>query len=432
MVDIAIIGGGASGLAAAVAAGWAGVGVCILEKEDRCGRKLLATGNGRCNLANRDFSPRHFHGSLSDIAKTIFETMTMERLEAFWKQLGIELVEGERGKLYPRSLQASSVLNVLRRELDRTGATQMTGSEVTDIKPVKDGFLLTVSVREGKEQSASVKKIKARKVLLCAGGKASPAFGAAGEGARLASKLGLRIEPLRPAICRLRADSPYLKRLAGSKTEGPAVLLVDGKVAMEAEGEVLFTEEGLSGPPILDLSRTAGEALRESRFVEVELDLAPDYPEGKLFAYLMERAGLLTDLSAEEMLEGWLRKQLILPVLLQAKIDKNIKAGELGKKQIADLQKTLKHFNFPIRAVDGFKDAQVTVGGIKAGEVTETLELRKVPGMWACGEVLDLDGDCGGYNLTWAVASALTAAEAAAGALQAENAAAGARKETRS
>jgi len=422
MVDIAIIGGGASGLIAGAYAGAAGVSVCIVEKEERVGRKLLATGNGRCNLANRDFSLNHFHGSLQDIAETVFETMTPQRLEDFWKQLGIELVEGERGKLYPRSLQAASVVNILRRETERQGVSVWTGSEVTELKPAKDGFLLTVSCAEGKDKRATVKKLKARKVLLCAGGKASPAFGAAGEGAKLAASLGIRIEPLRPAICRLRADSPYLKRLMGNKTEGPAVLLVDGKKTAEAEGEILFTEEGLSGPPILDLSRAAGEALRESRFVEIALDLAPDYPEGKLFAYLMERAASLPYLSTEELLEGWLRKQLILPVLLQAKIDKATPAGQLDKKQLAALQKTLKAFPFPIRAVDGFKDAQVTVGGIRAGEIREDLELVKVPGMYACGEVLDLDGDCGGYNLTWAAASALTAAEAAVGAVLREKA----------
>ena len=413
MVDIAIIGGGASGLIAALTAGGAGRSVCIVEKEERCGRKLLATGNGRCNLANRDFSLDHFHGSVLSKAETVFETMTPERLEEFWRQLGIDLVEGDRGKLYPRSLQASSVLNVLRRENERLGVRVMTGAEVTQVKPVKDGFLLSVTERSEKEKTVSRSKLKARKVLLCAGGKASPAFGAAGEGAKLASALGIRIAPLSPAICRLRADSPYLKRLMGSKTEGPAVLRVDGKPVMEAEGEILFTEEGLSGPPILDLSRAAGEALKESRFVEVALDLAPDYPEGRLFAYLMERASRLAMESAEEMLEGWLRKQLILPVLAEAKIDKNTPAGELDKKQLSRLKSTLKAFTFPIKSLDGFKDAQVTVGGIKGNEVTEELELVKVPGLYACGEVLDLDGDCGGYNLTWAFASAVTASLAA-------------------
>lgn len=400
MWDLAVIGGGASGLILAAEAQEAGLRTVLLEKSDRVGRKLLATGNGRCNLANTDFSLDHYHGSVLPIAKKIFDMFGSAEIEAYWNSLGIDYVEGERGKLYPRSLQASSVQNALRRRIEDVGCEVLTDSQVQKIRTVKDGFILMTEKGN----------VKAACIAICAGGKASPALGAAGEGYILAKSLGHRIEPLRPAICRLLSDSPYSKRLSGLRMVCPLILKVDGKTVMEEEGEVLFTDEGLSGPPILDFSRLAGGAQMEGRFVQVIMDLASEYEPGQLFGYLSHRLERLAGWTVEDAMEGWLPKKLVVPVLDMACIDRKISAGSLDKRMISKLRDVLKEFSVNIRGVDGFKEAQVTVGGVRGEELHEDLQSKKVPGLYFCGEVTDLDGDCGGYNLMWAAASALCVA----------------------
>lgn len=431
MYDVVVIGGGASGLIVASELSRNGRRVLLAEKNDRVGKKLLSTGNGRCNLANRDLSMERYHGSVLPIAEGIFQKYPLEALENYWASIGIDMVTLERGKMYPRSLQASSVLNALRRHLESSGCELMTDTEIVEIRPCQGGYLLKARIaverevtvhpkRNGmkdapitkKVREYTEKKIKTEKVVLCAGGKASPAFGSNGEGAKLAKDLGMSIVPLRPAICRLLADSPYSKRLAGVRMEVPARLMVDKECVREIVEEVLFTEDGLSGPAILDLSRKAGDALEESRFVQISLDLAAEMEEGPLFRYLQERMERLAEWNMEDAMEGWMPKKMVVPVLNESGIDRTQIAGDLSKRQLSALIKTLKSFTMDIRGLDGFKEAQVTVGGIRGDQITEDLESKRCAGVFFTGEVLDLDGDCGGFNLMFAAASALTVVDA--------------------
>ena len=403
MTDVIIIGGGASGMTAAIQAAHLGVSVCVLEKKDRVGRKLLTTGNGRCNLSNRDLDFSHYHGSMTNLLPKLWKRMDAERVEEFWRELGIDYVEGENGKVYPRSLQAGSVVNALRRKIDELDIEVRTDTPVQEIRRIHQGYLV-ITEKE---------TLQAKAVILCAGGKAYPKLGADGEGARLAKNLKMQVNPLRPALCRLNLDFPYLKRISGVKLTIPISLYWDGVCQQTQKGEVLFTDTGVSGPPVLNLSRMAGEGLAQKKQLEVVLDLVPEMESGELFSYMMERMKRLSSWTLEEALEGWLPKKLVPVILLMAEVDRLQTAGSLNKRQIGAVCRVLKAFAAPISGLAGWEEAQITVGGIAEKEVTERLESRKHKGLFLAGEVLDLDGNCGGYNLQWAVGSALIAAEEA-------------------
>lgn len=403
MKDIIIIGGGASGMVAAIQAAGLGVSVCILEKKDRVGRKLLATGNGRCNLSNRNLDWGHYHGSLTRLLPKLWKRMDGKRVESFWQELGIDYREGEQGKVYPRSLQASSVVNALRRKIEELGIEVRTETPVKEIRRVYPGYVVVTPAET----------LQAKAVILCAGGKAYPKLGADGEGARLAKSLKMQISPLRPALCRLNLDFPYLKRLSGVKLTLPVSLWWDGACQQTQEGEVLFTDTGLSGPPVLNLSRMAGKGLSDGKKPEVRLDLVPEMEKGQLFAYMTERMQRLSGWTTEETLEGWLPQKLVPVLLLMAGVDRLQSAGSLSHRQLGSLCRVMKAMTASVSGLAGWEEAQITVGGIAEKEVTERLESRKHKGLFLAGEVLDLDGDCGGYNLQWAAGSALIAAEEA-------------------
>jgi len=404
MADVIIIGGGASGMTAAIQAAQLGVSVCILEKKDRVGRKLLTTGNGRCNLSNRDLDFSHYHGSVVKLLPRLWKRMDADRVEEFWRELGIDYVEGENGKVYPRSLQAGSVVNALRRKIEELGIEVRTETPVKEIRRIHQGYLVMTE----KET------LQAKAVILCAGGKAYPKLGADGEGAKLAKNLKMQVNPLRPALCRLNLDFPYLKRLSGVKLTIPISLYWDGECQQTQQGEVLFTDTGLSGPPVLNLSRMVGEGLSQKKQMEVVLDLVPEMESGQLFSYMLDRMKRLSSWTLEEALEGWLPKKLVPVILLMAEMDRLQEAGSLHKRQIGAVCRVLKAFSASVSGLAGWEETQITVGGIAEREVTERLESRKHKGLFLAGEVLDLDGDCGGYNLQWAVGSALIAAEEAA------------------
>ena len=410
MAEIAIIGGGASGMVAAIMAARLGASVCIFEKKDRIGRKLLSTGNGRCNLSNRDMHFSHYHGSVAGLLPQLWPQMEEEKIRQFWWELGIDFTEGDAGKLFPRSLQAASVLNVLRRELETLSVEIYTKTLVTQIRHGRSQYMLEI---KSEDPSFRRKNIEAKTVLLCAGGKAYPKLGASGEGAELARRLQMQVRPLRPALCRLKLQVPYLKRLAGLKLDVPVALWEEGICRQTEVGEILFTDTGVSGPTVLNLSRRAGEALQSGRTPVLVLDLIPEMEKGALFIYLLERKERLGACTAEQGLEGWLPKTLIPVVLAESGVKPREKFGSLDKKQIGALTYCLKRWEMPVLALGGWEEAQITVGGIEAKEITAQLESRRHKGFFMAGEVLDLDGDCGGYNLQWAVGSAMIAAEAA-------------------
>ena len=404
MEDVTVIGAGASGLTAAINSARHGARVLLIEKMDRVGKKLLATGNGRCNISNSKVSPSRYHGTCTHLLKSVMEDCDCDVTRRFFAEMGIEYRQ-EEDRLYPYSLQASSVLDILRYEVARQGIQSVTGCMVSGIIPGKDSFSIQTS--EGLVQS--------RRVILAAGGKASSKLGSAGEGYEIARKLGIQVSRLFPALVKLRCQSPYLKRLAGVKVEqGVASVWVGQKLLRQEDGEILFTPDGLSGPPILQLSRCAAQGLAEKRDVLITLDLFPAMEEETLFQMLKGRARLLSYKTVEESFNGLVHKKLTPVLLACAGLDGTRESAALSNRELWMLVKEMKAMKFPVTATGPWQEAQVTAGGIMAREVTDALEAKRYPGLFFSGEVLDIDGDCGGFNLQWAWSSGLLAGRNAA------------------
>ena len=400
---IGIIGGGAAGMVAAITAARAGAEVTIFEKMDRVGKKLLATGNGRCNISNEHMELFHFHGAAPDFIKAVMEAVSPERTRQFWESLGLVLISLE-GKLYPMSLQASGVLDALRGEMERLGVRICCATPVERIVSVKKNWMLEGA--DGQELG------RFPRIIITVGGKASPQFGADGGGKKLAAALGHTVVPLRPALVKLKCRSPYLKALSGCKVDAKASLLQGDEVLAQEWGEVLFTAEGLSGPPILRLSR---EALVSGRRCSIALNLMDQMREGECYWWLKQRAERFGYMKVQEMLSGILHKRLILPMLKETDIPPQMLCERLSKQQVQALARILQWWTFPVLGDGGWREAQVTVGGVFTGEIDpNTMQSKKRNGIYWAGEVLDVDGDCGGYNLQWAASSGILAGQCAA------------------
>jgi len=385
--DICIIGGGAAGLMSAIAAARQGASVIIAERLPRVGKKILSTGNGRCNITNNDLDISHYHGKNPDFARSALSRFDLYKTTDFFDEIGIPFTSAENGKIYPQSLQASSVLDMLRIECHRLGITELTDFFVNDIK--LNPFTLI---------SDKGDKIQAKKVIIATGGKAAPAFGSDGNGYKLAVQLGHKLVSPFPSLVQLKTESP-IRSLKGIKHMCTATVICE-KNRKSVYGEVLFTEYGLSGPPIFDLSRIAAEGIYSKKDVYVSLDLLP-YND-RLEEELTARKSRLPHLSKEDFLNGILNKRLGFEVCKMA--DK--------PEHIARL---IHNFKFKITGTMPWANAQVTAGGINVSDINpKTMESKIVPGVYFAGEIMDIDGDCGGYNLQWAWSSGYFAGENAA------------------
>jgi len=380
MYDIAVIGAGASGLAAGITAGrvFAGTAggwhaaptgrVLLLERLPRAGKKILATGNGRCNLGNRHALEHPYHNK--DFAACALEQFSAQACEVFFDSLGLAIHGDGEGRLYPRSNTAASVLDALRFGAQRAGCETRCDCPVSSVEPMRDGFFIN-------------KSIAARRVIIAAGGCAAPAQGSDGSGFALLRSLGHTIVEPRPALVQIRVKSPLLPMLKGLRVQAGIRIMKNGQVLREAAGEVLFTQDGLSGIAAMEVSREAGPGCL------AVLDLLPDYTEKELAALLSRWQGCCGDLSG------------LLPGRVAQAVAKS--AGDP------------KNFTFEVTGTRGFEHAQVTAGGADVRSFDpRTMESRIVPGLYACGEALDVDGGCGGFNLHWAWASGISAGSSAA------------------
>jgi predicted Rossmann fold flavoprotein len=405
---VAVIGGGCSGMMAAISAARSGAGVLLLEARDRVGKKLLATGNGRCNLSNADCSLSRFHGGDPVFIARVLSGFPVAETIDFFEKLGIACKTEDDGKVFPQPDQASAVLDLLRYELERLKVELRTGHEVQRIVPGKDGFHLHL---------AAGGQLEAGRVILASGGKGAPQFGSDGSGFRLACEAGHRIiEPLAALVpLRLRADS--LRRLKGVKFNGRAEIRCNGEVLRRETGEILFTDNGVSGPPVLQLSRAAAVALHEHRAPRIVLDLFPGLDLEQMDAALACRFVQQGEKPLALGLVGLLNKRLIPVLLAEAGIhDPSILCKALPAGERQKLSGLLKNWAFPVVGTQPWPQAQVTAGGVVLDEVdASSLQSRLVPGLYFCGEVLDVDGDCGGFNLQWAWSSGYVAGCSAAG-----------------
>lgn len=404
---VIIVGGGAAGMVAAIAARRKGAEVTLLERNARVGKKLLATGNGRCNLTNINMDISHFHGMNPKFAYSVLKRFDLHQTIELFEYLGVAHKVEEAGKVFPVSDQASSVLDVLRYELEQIGINTVTEAEVNEIKKSNNYFTVVTT---------NSKKFYGERVIITTGGKASPQLGSNGSGYALAQKLGHHIIEPFAALVQLKLNADFLKQIKGVKFIGNAEIIADNKTVKKEQGEILFTDYGISGPPILNLSRTAGELLKRNEKVWVKVNLFYNMLREVLETKLITRIELQPKKTLSFSFVGLINKRLIPVVLKEAGIeDINKPAGNLTANERRKIINILQDWRFEVTGTNGWTGAQATAGGIDIKEINQkNLESKRVPGLYFAGEVVDIDGDCGGYNLQWAWSSGYVAGESAA------------------
>lgn len=389
---IGVIGGGASGMAAALAAAEiSGNEVILLERQARVGRKLQATGNGRCNLSNLHACGCGYHGEDPDFAFPALERFHVEDTLDWFQRMGLFTTVEENGRVYPYSGQANSVVDVLRFALNRPNVRLLTGYEVMKIRHQADGFLL-----EGTGEP-----IRCQRLIIACGGLAGTKLGGSMAGYKLLRSLGHHTTKLRPALVQLKSGWSGVTALKGIRANCCAAVFHNGSVFAKSTGELQFTEYGLSGPVIFEISR---DVCQGGGDWNCHMDFLPGFIGEMLFRELCRRRE--TDLPAEELLTGILHNRLGRVLTKAAGIGATRPISQLSDGELRAVCSLVKQFQVPLTEPMGMDCAQVTAGGMHTAEFDpETMESRLVPGLFACGEVLDIDGDCGGYNLQWAWSS---------------------------
>lgn len=403
--QIAIIGGGAAGMTAAIQAASAGAAVTVYERNDRVGKKLLSTGNGRCNFSNEAMGAAFYHGSGRALADDIFSEFGVEQTKAFFSSLGMR-IKARDGYLYPASDQASTVLDLLRYELDRRHVTVHTGEAVRTLSFDKNKKRFLIG-RQGEKAYYDA-------VILCCGGKAAPNTGSDGNGFLLAERFGHRIVSPVPALAALVCQEAFYKQVAGVRLDAALTLLVSGKEAAEERGELQLTDYGLSGIPAFQLCRTAACALLEKKPVTVRVSFLPDFDEAGGVSFFRERLMAHGEDEMDVFLTGIVNKKINKLLLKLAGIRETERAKEVPLEKLRRLQELYLRMETTVTGTNGFDRAQVCAGGVDCKEVTATLMSKKQPGLYFAGEILDIDGPCGGYNLQWAWSSGTVAGRAAA------------------
>lgn len=401
---IIIVGGGAAGIMAAILCHDMGMNSAIVEGNDRVGKKILTTGNGRCNISNKYTEENRYHSENPEFFKAALKGFKVSDTINFFSSMGLPLVTLEEGKMYPMSLQASSVLDVMRFALEDRGIPVYLNSKVKSIKQSKKVFNI---------ETANKENFQCKKLILACGGKAAPATGSDGSGFTLAKSLGHSIINPIPAIVQLKLDYKNLKALSGVKFNGIAEIYVEDKLTRREFGEILFTDYGISGPPILQLSRAASYALSKGKNVSIKVDMMYSMKSEALENFFEDHFAMFSHRSVHDAFIGIINKKII-PILLKEAGVFNIhkSCADLEYKEKKSIYNLLKNWQFKVTDTNSFGSAQVTAGGVNTREINaETMESKLVPNLYFAGEILDVDGDCGGFNLQWAWSSAYLAAK---------------------
>ena len=397
--DLITIGGGASGIIASIAAAERNRKVLMLEKSDHPGRKILASGNGRCNLINTGY-PRYYGDH--HFAEQVIARYSADRLSEYFQKIGLLTTEEEDGRKYPLTYQSSSVMSVLKNALKLNHVTVENNSCVTEVCRNSEGF--TVSTEGGK-------KYRGKKVLIACGGAAQPKLGGTKDGYSLLKSLGHTVVPVSPALVPLNTDKKSISGLSGIRTKCCVSLFRNHEMLHREYGEVLFTEYGVSGICIMQCARFSG-----SPDTYIELDFLHDILGDKtaILSELKRRRSMLYGFSPVSLLDGVLNAKVSYAVMKQAGIPLHGEtAGELSDDDLDRIMQAVTHYRLNINGTRGFDYAQVTAGGADCSEFNpETMESKIVPGIYAAGEVLNVDGDCGGFNLMFAFSSGITAGTA--------------------
>ena len=395
-----IIGGGASGIMAALSAAEEGAEVEILERLGRIGKKILATGNGRCNLTNINTSRGNYSGGNAGFISGVLHRFDAEKTIDFFESIGLMTKIEDSGKVYPYTEEASSVLDVLRLRMEDLKIKVTCNFEAETIRKKNKRFEII---------SYTGETVSADKVIVACGGRSSPSLGSNGSGYEILKKLGHTVTPLYPSL--VQAETTIEKGLKGIKKDCAVSLIFGGKKTAEEYGEVLFTEYGLSGPPVFNLS----SKLHHGKTGEIifRLDIMNTFSRGEISDMLFMRRAVTGERRLEDFFTGFLNKRIIYAILKECGIAPLSKKGEtLSDKQIYNIAEKIKNWDFKFIRTRGWNNSQVTKGGIPTNEVDADMQSKKMPGVYITGELLDADGECGGYNLQWAWSTGYIAGKA--------------------
>ena len=396
--SLIIIGGGAAGLTSALIAKDMEINVAIIEGTDRIGKKILTTGNGRCNISNSNIDSSRYHSENQHFAKHILDSFTIDDTKDFFSNLGIPLVTIDGGKMFPMSMQASSVLDIFRFSIEEKNIPLYINTKVKKIIKEKNGF---------KIYSSNNSTYECEKLIIATGGKSAPKTGSDGSGYALAKQLGHSVIPQVPSLVQLKLNYSRLKALSGVKFDGYAQIFINDECIQKEFGEILFTDYGISGPPILSLSRIASYGLSKNNKVSLSIDMLPTINFDDLKKFLNNHWLLFKSRSLIDSFVGIINKKIIPIILKQAKIDDIHKpCCNLQIEEKNTIYSLLKQWKFEVSGTNSFANAQVTAGGINTKEINaKTLESNITKNLFFAGEILDVDGDCGGFNLQWAWSS---------------------------
>jgi len=413
---ITIIGGGAAGMTAAISAARnvGGNNVRIIEKNNKLGRKLLATGNGRCNYTNAFCTSQHLNNNSSIVNSEQFSDrglsiFGMKDTLNFFEEIGVLAREEAEGRIYPYSEQASAVQEALIAELEQLGVDILYSSTVKQVRKLnEEGFEIILESGE---------MLGTQKLILATGGKAGPQYGSTGDGYQIAKSLNHTIIKPIPALVQLSTNHKLISLLKGVRSKGKVTLIMDKVKEISSEiGEIQFTEDGISGICVFNLSRNIRLDNENSSYQRytVKIDLCPEFDEEELLKKLINIAGSLKGRKKVELLNGILNKKLASVMIKEAGISESGIIEHLAEAELIKLTKLLKGWIVIISGTKGWKDAQVTSGGITTSEINgNTMESKRNSGLYFAGEIIDIDGKCGGYNLQWAWTSGYIAGKAA-------------------
>lgn len=405
-IKIGVIGGGAAGMTAAITAARQGADVTVLEGTDRLGKKLLSTGNGKCNLGNRNLAVTAYYSKEPEKLAGFLERFGTEDAVSFFQGIGVMLKE-KNGLLYPACEQASAVQDALRYELTALGVRQVTACKVSDVERDVSG---KIRVSGGGESFLF------DRVILACGGKAAPKTGSDGSGFALAKRLGHSLTPTVPALVQLKCRETFLKSVAGVRADAQISVLSGGECAAAERGELQITDYGLSGIPVFQVSRLVNYLLADGKEVRINVDFLPDYGSEEYERLRASRELLLRDgRTVEAYFTGMLHKKLMMLFLRSAGLKPGDAVRDADRKALGEVFRLCRQWALHVTGSNSYDSAQVCAGGVPLSEVTDRLESVRTPGVYFAGEILDVDGKCGGYNLHWAWCSGYLAAMAAAG-----------------
>ncbi len=409
MSKVVIIGGGASGLFCAISLKKLNpnLDVVILERLERVGKKILSTGNGKCNFSNINVNSVKYNAP--NFVCNYLSLLPKEELYKMFSEMGLLYREDSEGRLYPYSESANSFLDVIRNNIKKYGIEEKCNFEVNKLSYVDDEFIIENTRRQ---------QIEADYVVLATGGKAYPVLGSNGSGYSLLKPWKVKITDTYPGLAGVKVDENDIKGLSGLRFKGK-VSLYDTKSKRkigEEFGEIQFKDEGISGIVIMQLSSIISRfnVLKASNNFLFEVDLLPHLSEDELINLLIERRNIYKSFEAFEYLNGIFPKNLSLLLLKKAKIDLSTYVENITNKEIIKLSSIIKEYTLIYKGQYGFDRAQVTVGGVDLSELNKDLSLSRLPSMYLCGEIINVDGECGGYNMHWAFVSGYAVAKAIA------------------